>query len=625
MSMEFDFTQLKPFLRWFPEALLTYVVLLVLLSLTVIVIGWILSFVRHGPRKAFAWIITLFRQGPVEMVKQIGRTVWWCIGDLVMISPRRVAALTWLAVKESIRRRVVVVFVVFVCVLLFAGWFIRPDSGNPSQLYISVVMTATSYLVLLLTLILCSLSLPADLKNRTLQTVVTKPVRASEIILGRILGFLAIGTVLIFLMGTISYLFVVRGLHHTHTVSLENLRVAEGSDPKNPTLTAHTDSSQNHFHVVMVDPDGTGRVAMKNYHSHAIDVERDADSGKVTSCTLGPNEGDLVARVPHFGTLTFVDRAGKEGNARGISVGKEWSYRSYIEGGTPQAAIWKFAGVSEEQFPDGLPLALQISVFRSWKGIVERGIAGNLCVRQPGTDNWVEAKVFTARDYVVDEQEIPRELEMRDPKNGNVVKKLDLFKDFVRDGEIQIRLKCMEPQQYFGVAQADVYIRTPDAPFFLNFLKGYVGIWLQMSLLTALGVFFSTFLSGPVALLSTAGMLVGGLCHDFLFRLATGQTYGGGPFESIVRLATQENVVSEMEAGLRTTFVKSLDFVFLYGLQGLAALLPDFEKFSLANFVANGFNIPGALMGQCFAAAAGFLFAAFVASYFCFKMREVAK
>jgi hypothetical protein len=487
-------------------------------------------------------------------------------------------------------------------------------------------MTTTSYLVLLLTLILCTLSLPADLKNRTLHTIVTKPVRASEIILGRILGFVAIGTVLIFLMGAISYVFVFRGLHHTHTLTLENLRVAEGSDAKNPTLTAHTDSSQNHFHVVMIDPDGTGRVAMKNYHTHAIDVERDADSGKVTSCTLGPNEGDLVARVPHFGTITFLDRSGAVSKTgKGISVGKEWSYRSYIEGGTPQAAIWKFEGVSEEQFPEGLPVALQVSVFRSWKGIIERGIAGNLSVRQPGTDNWVEAKVFTARDYVVDEQFIPRELEMRDPKHPEVVKKLDLFNDFVRNGEIEIRLKCMEPAQYFGVAQADVYLRTPDAPFFLNFIKGYVGIWLQMSLLTALGVFFSTFLSGPVALLSTAGMLVGGLCHDFLFRLATGQTYGGGPFESIVRLATQENVVSEMEAGLRTTFVKSLDLVFLYGLQALAALLPDFEKFSLANFVANGFNIPGALMSQCFTTAAGFLFAVFVASYFCFKMREVAK
>ena len=137
-----------------------------------------------------------------------------------MISPRRVAALTWLAVKESIRRRVVVVVAVFILVLLFAGWFLDPNSTNPAQLYISFVMTATSYLVLLLTLILCTLSLPADLKNRTLHTIVTKPVRPSEIILGRIFGFAVIGTVLLLVMGTVSYFFVERGLAHTHTFDL---------------------------------------------------------------------------------------------------------------------------------------------------------------------------------------------------------------------------------------------------------------------------------------------------------------------------------------------------------------------------------------------------------------------
>ena len=56
------------------------------------------------------------------------------------------------------------------------------------------MLTATSYLVLLLALFLSSLSLPADIKNRTLHTVVTKPVRPSEIVLGRILGFAAVGT-----------------------------------------------------------------------------------------------------------------------------------------------------------------------------------------------------------------------------------------------------------------------------------------------------------------------------------------------------------------------------------------------------------------------------------------------
>ena len=105
------------------------------------------------------------------------------------MSPRRVSALAWLAVKESIRRRVVVAFAVFIVVLLFAGWFLDPGSTTRPRLYMSFVLTATSYLVLVLMLFLSVFSLPADLKSRTLHTVVTKPVRASEIVLGRMLGF----------------------------------------------------------------------------------------------------------------------------------------------------------------------------------------------------------------------------------------------------------------------------------------------------------------------------------------------------------------------------------------------------------------------------------------------------
>ena len=53
------------------------------------------------------------------------------------------------------------------------------------------------------------------------------------------------------------------------------------------------------------------------------------------------------------------------------------------------------------------------------------------------------------------------------------------------------------------MAQADLYIRAADSSFDWNFCKGYLGIWLQMVLVISLGVIFSTFLSGPVALLAT--------------------------------------------------------------------------------------------------------------------------
>ena len=74
--------------------------------------------------------------------------------------------------------------------MLFAGWYLDPRSSDPARLYISFVLTATNYLILLLALFISTFSLPADIKSRTIYTIVTKPVRATEIVLGRMLGFI---------------------------------------------------------------------------------------------------------------------------------------------------------------------------------------------------------------------------------------------------------------------------------------------------------------------------------------------------------------------------------------------------------------------------------------------------
>ena len=65
--------------------------------------------------------------------------------------------------------------------------------------------------------------MPADIRDRTLHTVVTKPVRKVEIVLGRVLGFTAVGTVLLAAIGLISYGFTVRSLRHTHMLTSDDL------------------------------------------------------------------------------------------------------------------------------------------------------------------------------------------------------------------------------------------------------------------------------------------------------------------------------------------------------------------------------------------------------------------
>jgi magnesium-transporting ATPase (P-type) len=135
------------------------------------------------------FVVSVVRNGPVRAGEIAYRTLFGGASDLMRLSPRRVGALASLAIKESLRRRVWVSLVVFGLILLFASWYLGTNNREPARLYLSFVTTATSYLILLLSLVLAAFSLPADMKQKTLYTVVTKPVRPVDIVLGRIVGF----------------------------------------------------------------------------------------------------------------------------------------------------------------------------------------------------------------------------------------------------------------------------------------------------------------------------------------------------------------------------------------------------------------------------------------------------
>ena len=58
-----------------------------------------------------------FRNGPIESLRMTFRTVFGGIAELFQVSPRRVFAVARLSFKESIRRRVYIVFLVFIFLL----------------------------------------------------------------------------------------------------------------------------------------------------------------------------------------------------------------------------------------------------------------------------------------------------------------------------------------------------------------------------------------------------------------------------------------------------------------------------------------------------------------------------
>jgi ABC-type transport system involved in multi-copper enzyme maturation permease subunit len=580
------------------------------LALTVIalVVGFLVAVVRHGPLAAGDLTYRVVVNG---------------VSELLRTSPRRVWALARLSIKESIRRRVVVALAVYVVILLGAGWFLKTNYPEPGKLFFSVVLTTTTFLVLFIALLVSTFSLPNDFKSKTIYTVVTKPVRASDIVLGRILGFTVVGTVLLAIMALLSAVFVWRMLDHTHGIEIASLENVYDGDGQEIGKKGRTTINQWHFHDVEIYPNGTGNASSTNEHEHAItSSER---GGEVVYDVSSPR-GMLRARVPQYGRLRFLDRKGVE-VAKGVSVGSEWTYRSFIEGGTPGAAIWTFSGIDESMLREedgvvGLPLELIVRVFRTYQGNIDAGIQGSVQLRNPDSKDKIKSDpwIFTAKDNSINSFHWPRKLDDVDRKP------IDLMNDLVtKDGRLEVIVQCLHRAQYYGFAQPDCYVRLPDGSPLWNFCKAHLSIWVQMVLVIAIGVTCSTLVNGPVAMMFTLSFITLGFFRQFFMEVAIGKQIGGGPLESLYRLVTQMNQMSPLPENVGTQMLVAIDSFLKQGMHSLTYVLPNFSSLDTVHYVKYGFNIPWNDLFQDLTVCLAYLAGSFIIGYFFLRTREVAK
>ncbi len=423
-------------------------------------------------------------------------------------------------------------------------------------------------------------------------------------------------------MSLFGYLFVVRTLYHTHEVDVSRLEDVVDAEGIVVGKTGRTTLDDYHRHEVDLDAEGNGKALSTNEHEHRITNVGTPEEPKFV--VSGP-EGYLRARVPQYGRLRFLDRRGAPA-PRGISVGNEWTYRSFIEGGSAAAAVWQLDGINESVLrtdSEGkkyLPLELIVRVFRSYKGNIEEGIQGSIRLRNPDNPNVKSNEdIFTAKDASINTFDIPVKL-----YDGQ--KEIDLLKDLVtKDGRLDVVVQCLDSAQYFGFAQPDLYLRLPDASPLLNYVKAQLGIWVQMVLVIAIAVTASTLLNGPVAMLFTVSFIVLGFFKEFFVAVATGKQVGGGPIEALVRLVTQKNEITRLDQSFGVQVMEWIDWVLKQAMLSLAQVLPDFRSFSTVDYVAYGFNIPTNKISQDVAVTAAYVLGLCVIGYFCLRTREVAK
>lgn len=609
--------------RFLESALLQGIVLFVLSIVLGLVIGYIISAARYGPGEGFYAVARAVR----DLIRF----------DLPGTRIRRVLALARLAFKEALRRKVLFVVGLFLVGLLLAGWYLNPQSDDPARLYISFVLTATNYLILALALFISAFSLPADIKNRTIYTIVTKPVRPTEIVLGRMLGFIGVGTLVLVPMGLASFLFVTRGIRHEHQEVTELREIGGGR------LAGETDYQQAHQHRFTLDADGRGFTDIVRGHRHLVirDPQGEFD--------IGPPTGALRARIPSYGEIQFLDRQGNPKES-GIDIGDErlaGGYGSagisrvigmtsgarriehgYVEGGTLASAIYTFDNVTPERFSDGIRVDISIRAYRAYKGDIETGLRGSITMKHPDKDIESNPIVFVVDEYAVDERTLPLEIEGTD---GNETRMLNVFEDLVNeDGELQLIVRCVDRGQYLGMTKSGIYLRPGENSFAWNMTKAYLSIWLQMTMVIAFGVMFSTFLSGPVAMVATAVCVLLGFSaeqiYDTRHYIDLERPRGGGPIESMVRLLRQDAMTVELDVdAVAGKVIKTADAAIVYSLDAVATALPNLPKMvETAEYAASGFDVFGALLARHAVATLGYCILAFMVSYFFLKSREIA-
>ena len=153
-----------------------------------------------------------------------------------------------------------------------------------------------------------------------------------------------------------------------------------------------------------------------------------------------------------------------------------------------------------------------------------------------------------------------------------------------------------------------------------------------MLLVAAIGVMFSTFLAGPVALLATLSVVLIGQFRNFIEGLfdaqLTGDNFevpGGGPIESLYRIVTQASIVVGTGSNAFCNGYENSGHI-LAGSDAAGSIVVSFFCLDLgtSNFVASGFDIPMNLIGQHAFETIGYLLAFFIAGAFILKAREVA-
>lgn len=612
------------------------------------------------------------------------RVTFAILFELISVRLRRLYSIAWLSVVESNRRMWApwVVITMFLVILAFTHWFLTPPRpAEMGRLYVNSLLLLITALLTLMVTFLTPLSLPQDIQAQTVYTVVSKPVRRIEMIWGRMIGYMVLVTFIVLIYGGISLLYLKRTVGGKITQTYEQAVQAAAKDKPFEARQLREQAEQLgtrmaarvplYGSLTFLDSKGTPRVrgidvgqeqSMREPRSHIegatpstaiwrygivpdpmrpvgqrpimldhrlpteLLLKRDSIEGlldrryiletQISAAEQQQAEGRLSADAAKRLSAT-VARSREELQKVKDEYEKRKAQASDLNAKAAEAE--KAGRDAEAQALNAQAAALHsppikvemtFNVYRTTKGKIGEPVYAQITVKNTLTGAEYYNN-FPIREYYTNKEPIPSELIAGLTATPAAM--------------LQIEIRCLSPTQYLGMAESDLYLLADSGNFGTNFMKGLFGVWLQAMVLTAIGVFAGSFLSWPVALLTTlAFFFAGWVAFTFLLEFTRQSILGGGPFESLIRLVTHDNQTTELTPTVAVVIAKTLDSLVMPIMSRLVYVVPNFAALDVSNTVADGFavTLPQMLSGFLLALAYAMPFS--IAGFFILKNREVA-
>jgi hypothetical protein len=535
-------------------------------------------------------------------------------------------AIAKLSFKEAVRSQVLWIFLIAFLPFLFPIQSLFAGNTKPSdemRATTSIITAVLSFLALVPALLIAAFGIPNDIKNLNIFTVVSKPINRFEIVLGRFVGYAALMTLVMLALTGVSL-------------------------------------------VLIANSNASDRARAETY------TARVPYRGKMEFKSIVA--GDRTEKKEFDGT-----NVGREFDYRRYIQGSP---------GSPQRVIWKFASLPAEfktAEDDRVPVEFTFDIFHLTKGTQNKGafvsfqfVTHNAPLRQPtrkeitndeaewpwvdtarrreyeqavdrykargvnpldpsrarpGTEEWAalnqlaeefgyfEIKSKEVFDYQVMGVTVPAGLFRNALAAADDKLPKDAGKPLPR---LSIYVKCEDEGQMLGAAEPDLYLLQKELPYSLNFLKGTFGLWCRLLIVVGVAVALSTYLSGILALLVTAGLYIVGFFTDHLADLANNRGVGGGPFQSMSQLLKAEQPTVPLSDSAASKAILFGDKFWAWVIRRFENMVPDVDAFSWGHFVAEGFNVNTEYLVINFLVTVGYLLPWAVVAYYFMKSREVA-